>query len=106
MAEKPKIALLDPAAAANVAKHSTKVSALPLAEPAAQPQVEEARPAAKAAPTRKRLPKKADTEAQDRLYVYVPPALARAIRIHCAGEHLSQSEFAQPPSSGSCDVLA
>lgn len=96
MEKKPKMALLDPVGAARVANGTplADVRALEPVPPLAT-QVDE--PVVASAPSErsKKEPKKADANPQDRLYVYVPPGLAKAIRVHCAGERLTQSEFAQ-----------
>ena len=88
MAGKPKMAQLNPSAAAEVAMNGTTQVPAPLV--AIQP--------VKPAPQRVSKPSAVQAtkaEQQDRLYVYVSPAMAKTIRVHCAGERVSQSDFAR-----------
>lgn len=105
MNQKPKmkLATMNTEAASRIASEGSAAVAL-------QPEAPEA-PASVAAPPatlgavvpsqpapKANRPSKKDKAAAsdlDRLYLYVPTEMARAIRIHCAGEHVSQSDFAR-----------
>lgn len=86
MAEKPKMALMNPQAAEEVAK-----GAPALVQPA--PSV---RPVTPDKVHRQSKQASKEPSSTDRLYVYLPPALAKATRVYCAGEKgLTLSEFAE-----------
>lgn len=93
---KPKMASIDPLAAAEVAKMGAPVLTLQPAPAPAPAAAAESVPDVQAqAPQPKKRPGPEKGPEMDRMYVYMSPALAKAIRVHCAGERLSQSDFAQ-----------